>query len=354
MSAKIVRVYKISESAMLRALREQMKAEPTLLEWYDDRSGDFGSWASNRVSAKMDDAIENYARPVAQEAMRLLRESKKQHTLEDRFAFAHKGFALMDSVQGTRHRVFSYEEWDNAVDTYFDAAKAIAANPVAMRSYLERGNVVYWHPAVPDGAAFRSIDHLFRAIDKESPSKYRDLLTPLRNDLNVIDLPFHVSATPMEGMEEGRMLIASVLHLSIRKNKDRQDEIELLFFPLVSTVNLATTTVDYTTHATKNVDGRWVLSEGDRQPRAGEKPRAFYGDYPITYRAPLTGDVAAVFNGRRLRPLLRQALTEAGYKELSKSPSTFSGPRAFYEDTLGRFSIRQPHGGGTGWPDITR
>lgn len=352
MSAKIVRVFKISESALRRTLREGLKDEPALLAWYDDRSGDYGSWASNRVSSKMDDAVENYARPIAQEAMRLLRESKKQYTLEDRFAFAHKGFALMDSVQGTRHRVFSHEEWDNAVDTYFDAAKAIAANPVAMRSYLERGNVVYWYPAVPDGSAFRSIDHLFRAIDSESPSKYRDLLAPLRNDLNVIDLPFHREANPQDYMEEGRMLIASVLHLSIRKNKDRADEIELMFFPLVSTRNLATTTVDHGTHATKNVDGRWVLSPEQRG--GGDKPLTFYGDYPITYRAPLTGDVAAVFNKRRLRPLLRQALTEAGYKELSKSPSTFSGPRAFYEDTMGRFSIRQPHGGGTGWPELTR
>lgn len=351
MGANIVRVFKLSESALRRAIRESTKADPALLAWYDNRSGDYGSWASNRVADKLDYAVEVYARPVAQEAMRLLRESKKQTSLEDRFALAHKGFALMDSVQGTRRRIFSHDEWDNAVDTYFDAAAAIAANPTAMRSYLERGNVVYWYPAVPDGAAYRSIDALFRAINSESPSKYLDLLTPLRNDLNVVDLPFLTNAHAEDYVEEGRMLIASVLHLAIRKNKDKQDEIELLFFPLVSTRNLATTRVDRGTYATKNRDGLWVLT-----PEQGSfgKELAFYGDYPITYRAPLTGDVATMFRHTRLRRLLVNALMEAGYKELAKSPSSFSGPRAFYEDTRGRLDVRQPHGGGSGWPEVSR
>ena len=356
MAANIVRVYKVDEAALRRDLSAALKDHPRLAAWYNDRTGDYGAWASNRVAYRMEQAVANYARPIAKRAMELLRESKRQHNLPDRFFYAMHGFALMDSVQGTRERVFSHDEWDDAVDTYFAAARALAADPTSMRVYAERHNVIYWHPAVPDGTRFRGIDALFNAINRESTSRYRALLTQplLQYDRNVIDLPFKYVPNPPPDMEEGRTLIASMLTFSIRTRKDAQDELEFVFFPLLAAPLLSVARDHRDAYADIQAGGTWRLMRpksqyGQPEPVTDSSGKAitFYLDLPITYRIPLTNEAVNAFTGRRLRRQLVNALVSAGYKELAKAPRDLMGPRAFYEDSLGRIDIRQPRGSST-------
>lgn len=364
-----IRVHKIKEDDLDQLLvNVARERSPAFRAWLERRpEGQFDAWPASQVRRVIEAALGVYAKPIVARAIALTAASQAAYAHVERFTLAHHGLALMDSVQGGSTRVFSHAEWDHAIDVEQEARQTLAADPTRVLDYLTHGgNVFYWPPVIPEGRVFPSLAALFTALDDASGQRYGQITHDMREGRNVVEFPARTRSALRPVIEEGRLLIASVVTFSVEKRKNAQDRLTVLFHPLLtpggnggagglhttSIRNLGSRPVAEPVGTGHEAIYRWQIDA--RVPgqtygttyepvkdHTGVPLKPFYADTPVSYRVPLNLETARGLKGG-LRTALIQALQDAGYRE-ARSAVHGVGPRAFaLEHSL--LSIRQPGG----------
>ena len=366
-----IRVHKITEDDLDQSLvRVAKERSPAFRAWLERRpEGEYSTWPASRLRSVISDAIGAYAKPIAARAMALTAAAVAAHAHVERFTLAHHGYALMDSVQGGSTRVFSNAEWDHALDVNAETRDALAADPTRVLDYLTHGgNVVYWPPVIPEGRVFPSLAELFTTLDEASGSRYgRRITHDLREGRNVTEFPHRTRSVLRPEMEEGRLLLASVVTFAVAKRKNAQDRLTVLFHPLLTpggyggTGGLLHTSMRNlgvdpsadpvgTGHDaiyrwqinTKQNSGGYRTEHGPVTDHTGTPLKPFYADMPVSYSVPLNEDTLRGLKGS-LRARVLSALEDAGYRA-ARHLIPGVGPRAFFVEPYGLVRIRQPGG----------
>lgn len=364
-----IRVHKVTEDDLDQLLvNVARERSPAFRAWLERRpEGEYDRWPASRVRRALAVALGAYAKPIAARAMALTAASEAAHAHVERFALAHHGLALMDSVQGGTVRVFSHDAWDHAIDVDTEASRTLAADPTRALDYLTHGgNVCYWPPVIPEGRVFPSLAALFLALDEASGQRYGQITHDMREGRNVTETPYRTRSALRPVIEEGRLLIASVVTFAVEKRKNAQDRLTILFHPLLtpggnggvgglhttSIRNLGSRPVAEPVGTGHDAIYRYQISAQAPgygygttyepvKDHTGTPLKPFYADMPVSYSVPLNLDTARGLKGG-LRTALIRALQDAGYRE-ARSAVHGVGPRAFaLEHSL--LSIRQPGG----------
>lgn len=364
-----IRVHKVTEDDLDQSLVSVARdRSPAFRAWLERRpEGDYDRWPASRVRNAINAALGEYAKPIAARAMALTAAAVAAYAHVERFALARHGLALMDSVQGGAVRVFSNAEWDHAIDVEVEARQTLAADPTRALDHLTHGgNVCYWPPVIPEGRVFPSLAALLTALDDASGQRYGQITADMREGRNVTETPYRTRSVLRPNVEEGRLLIASVVTFAVEKRKNAQDRLTVLFHPLLtpggnggvgglhttSIRNLGSRPVAEPVGTGHGAIYRYQVSAQAKgygygttyepvKDHTGAALKPFYADMPVSYSVPLNLDTARGLKGG-LRTQLIQALQDAGYRE-ARSAVHGVGPRAFaLEHSL--LSIRQPGG----------
>ncbi len=364
-----IRIHKITEDDLDQLLTRVVKERsPALRAWLERRpEGEYSTWPASRLRGVLGDAIGAYAKPIAARALALTAAAVAAYAHVERYTLARHGLALMDSVQGGSTRVFSNAEWDHSIDVEVEARQTLAADPTRALDYLTHGgNVVYWPPVIPEGRVFPSLAALFTAINEASGQRYGDVARDLREGRNVAEIAYQTRSVLRPEMEDGRLLLASVVTFAVEKRKNAQDRLTVLFHPLLtpggnggvgglhttSIRNMGNRPVAEPVGTGHEAIYRWQISAQAQgyhygttyepvKDHTGATLKPFYADKPTSYSVPLNLETARGLKGG-LRTQLIQALQDAGYRE-ARSAVYGVGPRAFALDHS-LLSIRQPGG----------
>jgi hypothetical protein len=316
-------------------LRAWMEAD-----WIESRKHVSPTAGTRRVQNAIGDAYENWAKPVVLNALRWTKESErdlKAGRLADAMIKGERAYLLLSSQASGGRRTHTHEQWDASIDARYGASKALVKAGDEAAIVVALSELPRIPPSVPNGSRFETFHDLSEALHKWAPH-LTDILAPLRQGGNVVELPFSAKVGH-DKVNSEVIQIACYVRLVINKGKIR-DNVSIGFLPLYTSSQLvagrlqATSWIHVATPTSPTLSKvKLVAIQPNRYSGMlrEEEIGTFYTGWPISYNIQsVTSVVKALKDGPwRTHNMLVHALRDAGYKEISDSGRGKIPSRAF-------------------------